>query len=335
MPKVNLTPKVSIITPAYNRENLIEKTILSILHQDYAKIEYLILDDGSADRTLQVVKKYKKKYKDKIRVYSHKNMGEAKTDNRGFELATGEFIMVVNSDDTLYPGAVSASVKFMQKHQDIMVVYPDWDYIDENGKFLSHVKVPEYDYQYMVGYHKCFVGPGAFFRREALAITGGRDPEFRYLGDFDFWLRLGLKAKFARIPKTLATYRFHRSSISLTDQGAKMAAEDIKLIDQFYSLPNLPKKIKKIKKQALSSAHFHAAQISGKNKKKALSYFLKSYIYHPSSFAGENRSNWSVFWKIILPPKILDYSLTLINFIFDIKYDVTLRINGKNKNTKS
>lgn len=331
MSKVNITPKVSIITPAYNREHFVEETILSILRQNYAKIEYLVLDDGSTDRTLQVINKYK----NKIRVYSHKNMGEAKTVNRGFKLATGEFIMVVNSDDILYPGVVLASVKFMQKHPDIMVTYPDWDYIDENSKFLSHVKVPEYDYQYMVGCYKCLIGPGALFRREVLVITGGRASDLRYANDFYFWLRLGLEAKFARIPKTLAAFRVHGSSISLSSQGAKMAAEDIKLINKLYSLPNLPEEIKKIKKQANSSAHFHAAQISGKNKKGALSHFSKSFILHPSSFTGKNRSKWLVFWSIILPPIILNYSLALRNFIFDIKNDVILRINGKRKNTKS
>ena len=164
-----------------------------------------------------------------------------------------------------------------------MVGYPDWDYIDENSKFLGHIKVPAYNYQYMVGEHKCFVGPGTFFRHQALDLVEGRDPSFHYVGDFDFWLRLGLKVKFARIPKTLATFRVHKKSISISDQSGRMAAEDIRLIDKFYSLPNLPQKILTVKKQALSSAHFHAAQVSGSNKKLALHHFVRSFLLHPKS----------------------------------------------------
>jgi len=281
-------PLVSIITTVYNRESLIEETILSVLGQNYPNLEYLVLDDGSKDQSLKVINKYK----NKLKVYSHQNMGESKTVNKGFQLAKGEFIMVVNSDDPLYPGAIWESVEFIQKHQDITVIYPDWDYIDENGKFISHVKVPEYDYQYMVGCHKCFVGPGTFFRRQALALVGGRDPNFCYVSDFDFWLRLGLKVKFLRIPKTLAKFRVHRHSASHSEQGMKMAAEDIQLINKLYSLPNLPKKIKKIKKQAYASAHFHAAQVSGTNKKLALYHFLKSVIYYPDGFSETSRSKW-------------------------------------------
>lgn len=290
-------PLVSVITTVYNREPLIEEIILSVLGQNYSNLEYLVLDDGSKDQSLKVINKYK----NRLKVYSHQNIGESKTVNIGFQLAKGEFIMVVNSDDPLYPGAISESVKFMQKHKDITVAYPDWDYIDENGKFLSHVKVPEYDYQYMVGCHKCFVGPGTLFRRQALALVGGRDPNFRYVGDFDFWLRLGLKVKFARIPKTLAKFRIHRHSASHSEQGMKMAAEDIKLINKLYSLPNLPKKIRKIKKQAYAWAHFHAAQVSGKNTKLALYHFFKSVFYCPDGFSRESRLKWLVgYFKILL-----------------------------------
>lgn len=277
-------PLVTIITPAYNREDLIEETILSILNQDYSNIEYIVLNDGSKDKSLEVIKKFK----NKIKIYSHRNMGEAKTVNKGFNLAKGDYIMVVNSDDPLYPGAISESVRFMQKHPEVTVGYPDWNYIDENSKILNHVKVPKFNFQYMVGEHKCFVGPGAVFHRGAIKITNGRDSEFRYVGDFDFWLRLGLKVKFAKIPKTLATFRVHSGSVSISNQSSKMAEEDIKLIDKFYCLPNLPKNIIKIKKQAYSEAHFHAAQVSGKNKKLALSHFKQSVIFNPRKLLDNN-----------------------------------------------
>ena len=102
MRKNGQLPLVSIITPAYNRQSLIEETILSVIGQDYPNLEYLVLDDGSSDDTLSVIKKYAKH----LRYDAHPNMGETRTVNKGFTMARGEILAVVNSDDPLLPGAV-------------------------------------------------------------------------------------------------------------------------------------------------------------------------------------------------------------------------------------
>ena len=86
-------PLVTIITPAYNRADLIEETIHSVLEQKYPNLEYIIIDDGSKDNTLKVIKKYK----DKVKIVSQKNMGETRTVNKGFSLAHGDIIAVINS----------------------------------------------------------------------------------------------------------------------------------------------------------------------------------------------------------------------------------------------
>src|SRR5882762_9777707 len=108
-------PLVTIITPTYNRADLLMETIESVLSQDYPNIEYIVLDDGSTDGTEEKVKGQRSKFKsDKVfRFYSQENKGETKTVNRGFSLASGEIICVVSSDDPLLPGAVSAAVSFL------------------------------------------------------------------------------------------------------------------------------------------------------------------------------------------------------------------------------
>lgn len=276
-------PLVSIITPAYNRASFLDETIQSVLSQGYPNLEYIILDDGSKDNTREVLAKYG----DRIYWESHENMGEARTVNRGFQLANGDLICVVNSDDPLFGGAVSNAVTFMQSRPEILVAYPDWDYIAPDSQPLGHVQVPEYDFLFMVAHHKCIVGPGAFIRREAVELIGGRDHTFKYVGDFEFWLRLALKGPFARIPKTLATFRVHPTSASLAMKSAEMAREDIRMIRKFYSRADLPSEILNIKNIAFSSAHLHASRVSGPARFHSLMHFIAFMAYSPRNFAFE------------------------------------------------
>src|SRR5688572_11108874 len=121
----NPLPLVTIITPAYNRASFMDETIQSVLSQDYPHIEYVVLDDGSTDNTLQVLEKYRSR----IILESHPNMGETRTVNKGLSMAKGAIVSIVNSDDPLLPGAVRTSVAVLQEHPDALAAYPDWNEI--------------------------------------------------------------------------------------------------------------------------------------------------------------------------------------------------------------
>lgn len=243
-------PLVTVITPTYNRASLLEETIKSILNQDYPNIEYIVLDDGSTDNTAKIIEKFKRKI---IWEY-HKNMGEISTVNKGFSMAHGEIIGVVNSDDPLLPEAISEVVKFMKHNHKIIVVYPDWIKIDKNSKKIERVTTPNYNYEYMLRMHSCVPGPGTFFRKLVVDKLKGRDPQFKYVSDYDFWLRAGLIGKFARLPKTLATSRVHPDQATLKDKGVSMAMEHIVVINKIFSLPNFPSYLRKIKSEAYRKA---------------------------------------------------------------------------------
>ena len=279
-------PLVSIITPAYNRESLIEETILSVIGQDYPNLEYLVLDDGSSDDTLSVIKKYAKP----LRYESHPNMGETRTVNKGFAMVQGEIIAVVNSDDPLLPGAVSAAVEVMTRRPEVIVAYPDWYIIDGKGRKLGHRITPEYDYLHMLKRHHCVPGPGVFFKKRLAEQLGGRDESFRYVADFDFWLRAGLIGPFARIPKTLATFRWHSGGASSREQGAAMAEEHIRLVDKIYSMPDLPESVVRVQKEAYSSAYYEAAVSLGAQaldiKKE---YYRRAFALYPWKFLSHEK----------------------------------------------
>jgi glycosyltransferase involved in cell wall biosynthesis len=290
-------PLVSIITPAYNRAAYLTETIDSILSQDYPRIEYIVLDDGSTDGTPGVLARYGSR----IRWETHPNMGETRTVNRGFALARGDIVAVVNSDDPLLPGAVAEAVAFLEAHPDILVAYPDWNLIDHDSKLIEHIQVHEYDYLYVMKRHRCIVGPGAFVRRRAIELAGLRDPSFKYVADFDFWLRVGLHGPFARIPRTLATFRVHPDSASESCRGREMAEEHIRLLEQFFSLPNLPAAVHQAKDEAFSWAHHVAGIAAGKARRTAWEHIVKAVRYYPRGIL----SQWTLIAAIALPNRLL------------------------------
>jgi glycosyltransferase involved in cell wall biosynthesis len=280
-------PLVSVITPAYNREALLDGVIRSVLDQDYPNVEYIVLDDGSTDGTLNVIKRHE----GKIRWETHENVGEARTVNKGLGMAKGEIVGVVNSDDPLLPGAISTLVTYLLAHPDVLVAYPDWVVIDDDGETIQRIATYEYDYANMIRWHHCMPGPGTFFRRAVIEKLGGRDPNFRFVGDFDFWLRAGLLGSFARVPATLATFRYHPESYSTSQLGRAMADEHIRLADKLFAAPNLPPEVRKIKREAYSSAYYIAGTQCGDGAPSLAKrrYFLRALWYAPYKYLGEYR----------------------------------------------
>ncbi len=190
-------PLVSIVTAAYNAAPYLEETIESVLTQGYPRLEYIVLDDGSTDETRAILERYT----GRLIWDSHPNIGEARTVNKGFAICHGDPVAVVSADDPLLPGIVEAMVDWFASHPDVLVAYPDWEMIDENSEVIQHIRTFDYSYRDMVRWHHCLPGPGAFIRRSVIDAVGGRDPRFRYVGDYDFWLHAGVLGPFSRVAR--------------------------------------------------------------------------------------------------------------------------------------
>jgi GT2 family glycosyltransferase len=295
-----MLPLVTVVTPAYNRADYLEETIQSVLSQDYPRIEYIVLDDGSTDDTPEILARYE----GRIIWESHPNMGETRTVNRGWALAHGDFIVTVNSDDPLLPGAVSAAVSFMMERPEIMLGYPDWNGIGPTSEILARYQAVEYDYLFMVRHHYCLVGPGAMMRRQVLDLAGMRDPEFRYVADFEHLLRIGLKARLCRIPRTLATHRLHPGQATSSMRGTAMAWEHIRMMEKYFSLPDLPASVLAVRKEALGSAHLHAAIISGSDRSSERFHSMKSLLYYAACPRSADRKRLEKACALLLPPRL-------------------------------
>jgi len=303
-------PLVTIITPAYNRADLIGETIESVLNQDYPNVEYVVLDDGSTDETVTVIKRYE----GRLRWASHANVGEARTVNAGFALANGEIIGVVNSDDPLLPGAIRRIVEVFQTNPDALVAYPDWRLIDVRGNALKEIRCRDFvSYEEMVSGHHCLPGPGAFFRRQVLEMTTGRDPAYRYVGDLDFWLRVGQYGRFVRVPEVLATFRVHSGSASVCLQSDSMAAEQVAVIENFFARERDDKRMQILRRVSMLNAFHAAACHLGRDRKTGLlRYILRSIASCPVTF----------FTKY--PYRIFIYALMLVGIDYRaIKYTLS------------
>jgi len=243
MEKMMNKPLVTIITPVYNCGAFIDETIKSVLSQDYENIEYYVIDDCSTDNPI---------FRDirGLHLINHAvNQGEQRTVNEGLKLVKGKYFMIVNADDPLLPGAVSSLVEFMEANPDVLCAYPDYNVIGENGEFRRHVISKEYDFTWMVRHHTWLPSVGSIFRSSLIKDIGYRDTSFRWLGDADYWLRVGLAGKMAHVPMTLACWR-HRDGQASSQKSNERALEHIRVMQKFFAAPDLPQNLLDAKAEA-------------------------------------------------------------------------------------
>ena len=270
-------PLVTIITPTYNRALFLDETVYSVLSQDYPNIEYIVLDDGSKDNTKEVMEKYR----ERVIFESHDNMGETRTVNKGFEMAKGEFICVVNSDDPILPGAITKMVSALEANPDALAVYPDWVEIDPESTPIKEMRLPDYDIFNMLKDFNVAMGPGNLFKRSVLQKYGFRDTSRRYTGDLEFWFRLATHGTLVHIPEILATHRTHPHSASVSEKSSKLSEELLSIVKSLLASSALPKEIQDKQTQILSRAYNVSIFYCQNEPARKLKYFLLSFFYDP------------------------------------------------------
>jgi len=203
-------PLVSIVTPCLNSARFIKETIESVLAQDYPRIEYIVMDGGSTDGTIDIIRRYERE----LTCISEPDRGAADAINRGFAQSRGDILAYLNADDELLPGAVTAAVRAFQRYPDAQVVYGGADWIDEAGARIGPYPVRDFDRDLLA--HECFIcQPASLIRREAFENAGGMDPDLHLTFDYELWMRLARLHSMHRIEETLALSRMHRSNKSL------------------------------------------------------------------------------------------------------------------------
>lgn len=219
--------------------------------------EYIVVDDGSTDLTPTILDAFA----NEIKYVRQENKGQASAINSGVSLASGRYCLIVNSDDPLVsPELFRKSQELLDANPEIAVTYPDWVLIDENGKQLEEIKVKEFSLDELVGRFNCLVGPGGVFRTSQAREIGGWDSSFRYVPDYDFWLKLATYGKFKHIPEVLATWRSHENSISIGSRGFVMSNERIAVIENY--LQRNPETSIELRRMAKSNSLYRAAVLN-------------------------------------------------------------------------
>ena len=199
---------VSIVTPSFNQDRYIEKTIQSVLSQDYPQIEYMIVDGGSTDSTANLIRKYE----DRLAWWvSEKDNGQTDAINKGFARAKGGILAWINSDDTYEPGAVTAAVNYLQEHPDVGMVYADCNYIDEAGNVIGKFNASQTNYRWLRQGYTHIPQQTMFFRADLWKQVGPLDPSFYFAMDYDLWTRIAARTQIKYIPQTWANFRLHTS----------------------------------------------------------------------------------------------------------------------------
>jgi glycosyltransferase involved in cell wall biosynthesis len=248
--------KLTIITPVFNGEEYIRSTIKSVLKCiDGLSAEYLIINDGSTDNTSDILKEFT----NEIRLINQSNIGESATVTKGFNIAKGEYVMVLSADDPLFTKEIFNNVfDLFSENTNLVAVYPDWNLIDQHGKILKTILVPDYSDELLIGRSRTLPGPGVIIRKAAALKIGGRRSKWVYVGDYDFWLRLSRIGEIRHRPQVLAQWREHPNSTSVKKKNFDMARERIKVIEEFIEEFNINGHLRRM---ALGNAYYMAARL--------------------------------------------------------------------------
>ncbi|MDR3491452.1 MAG: glycosyltransferase family 2 protein [Gammaproteobacteria bacterium] len=201
--------KVSIITPSFNHGEFIERTIKSVLAQNY-ELEYVVMDGGSVDQTLDILNRYENQLSWK----SEADNGQSHAINKGLQMTSGDVIGWLNSDDIYYPDTVKKVCQFFKDHPEVDVVYGDSCLIDRVDNKVGYYPTESWNLERLKV--RCFLSqPSTFFRRRAVDKHGLLEESLQFCMDYEYWLRLGLRGvKFAYLPQMLAGARVYNETKS-------------------------------------------------------------------------------------------------------------------------
>lgn len=222
-----MPPKISIVIPSYNMADFIEETIQSIINQNYPDFECIVMDGGSDDGTLDILKKYDS---DIIWV-SEKDKGQSEAINKGLERATGDILAYLNADDAYESGCFQKIADYFEKNPTVKWVYGKCKIIDENGREIRRlINSYRYFWQKRYNYNWLLVldfiaQPAVFWRRELTEEIGLFDVEQHLSMEYEYWLKAGAKYDPVFIDDYLARFRIHASS-----KGARSFAPAAKVV---------------------------------------------------------------------------------------------------------
>ncbi len=224
-------PKISIITPSFNQVQFIEDTIVSVLNQNYPNLEYIIIDGGSIDGSVNVIKKYENELSYWV---SEKDEGQSNAINKGFNIATGDIIAWINSDDTYEPNVFSFVAEFFSSHPEVDFIYGDTKWIDKNGDLLWLKREIKFDYTMgcLIGFGLIITQPASFWRSSVLQKIGTLNEQLTFNMDGEFFFRIATKCNIHHINLIIANFRWYDTSKTASNNRimSRQYTEEIQMV---------------------------------------------------------------------------------------------------------
>lgn len=248
-------PLVSIITPSYHQAAFLEVTLRSVLAQGYPNLEYIVVDGGSTDGSVDIIKKYA----DKLAWWvSEPDAGQADAINKGLARANGEIVAWLNSDDLYRPGTIQQAVSALQQHPDAGLVYADLDSIDRSGRVFNTIRYRQFSLLDLLSF-EILGQPTVFMRRAVLQQAGALDAEYRYLLDHQLWLRMFQLAPAVYVPGVWAAARHHASAKNV-GEAAGFGREAMRILAWAGTQPAMRELVAGHHRQVLAGAHLFDAR---------------------------------------------------------------------------
>jgi glycosyltransferase involved in cell wall biosynthesis len=212
-------PRISVVTSSFNQGNFLRETIESVINQNYPNLEYFIIDGGSTDNSVEIIREYESQIDWWV---SEKDKGQSDAINKGFKKSTGELLCWVNSDDILLPGCLQEIASCYLKNKKPDLIHTNFLHIDSEGVIKRMIRIPRQTRFFM--YHGVWSVsvPSSFFSAFLFRHVGYLNPDYHISMDLDIWLRMiKAGAKVHYIPKYLGAFRLHQNSKTLNILSSK------------------------------------------------------------------------------------------------------------------
>jgi glycosyltransferase involved in cell wall biosynthesis len=271
-------PLVSVITPSYNQAEFLEDTIRSVFGQDYPAIEYLIVDGGSTDESVEIIRKYQSKLAWWV---SEADEGQASAINKGMARAQGEIVAWLNSDDLYLPGAVGKAVNVFQDNPQVTMVFGNAITMDAAGYPLKELIFPDWVLEDLVGF-RIICQPAVFMRREAYQQVNGLDRNYHFMLDHQLWIRIAGTGPIKHEDSYWAAARHHGEAKNVS-QAAAFGRETLEVLDWMEQQDDLGPIVKNNQRMVQAGAYRLNARylLDGGQYGAALKSYGQSFLNQP------------------------------------------------------
>lgn len=310
---------ISVIVPAYNAEQTILETIESIQKQSFSELEIIVINDGSTDRTLEILNTIKD---DRLKIFNYENGGLPVARNRGISHAIGDYMAFIDADDIWTPDKLSAQLTALQTHPEAGFAYSWTSFMDEKGETF-HLGNPIYFegdvYAHLLVSNFIASGSNPLIRREVIEHVGKFDTTLRSAEDWDYWLRIARLWHFALVPKAQVFYR--KSSGAMSAKIDVMEKYNLIVIEKAFQAA--PAHLQYLKKQSQAGVYQYMAQLAlmyapaSQKAQQTADKLQKAIRLYPQLLTQRKSQTLIIKFLLIkvLSPYIANYIMQLISQI--------------------